>query len=80
MKNLEKFVAMYGDEEEEENAKKRHKPADFEQLFRGNCDDDFVLGMKFDKRGIVLCTGNIRSDVVSDIQVFTDPLAHTACR
>ena len=45
----ESFGAGEEEEEEEEEAKEKdgrpRKPEDWQQLFKGNCDDDFKLGM-----------------------------------
>ncbi|KAG0498386.1 hypothetical protein HPP92_003077 [Vanilla planifolia] len=70
---MDRFNAEFGMrkvEEDDENfdvnlePHKRAKPDDFENLFGGNNEDCFIMGMKFTKRSIKLYSNFYSSDVI----------------
>ncbi|KAG0446947.1 hypothetical protein HPP92_028559 [Vanilla planifolia] len=71
--HMDRFNAEFGMrkvEEDDENfdvnlePHKRAKPDDFENLFGGNNEDCFIMGMKFTKRSIKLYSNFYSSDVI----------------
>ncbi|KAK2636941.1 hypothetical protein Ddye_031733 [Dipteronia dyeriana] len=76
VEHYERFCAEFGTGEEEvekdnnfdgtgnSNSQKSSKPSDFQMLFGGNNDDDFMIGIKFTRRSIKLYNDFYTSDLI----------------
>ena len=63
--NRKRFMLEYTVESDPRKPRHfRDVPTDFEQLFAGNCDDNFRIGLSISKRTVKLFTGFYNSDLI----------------